>query len=298
MHLYVPTYVSTFGKWSYDAQRYAWAVFPLGADWLFTYTFVLGGEMAAKLFNLAVGSATTWLLYLRLRQAVPVSWACLLTAACMSAPMLVLLSASLLVENTLMFFMLAGLLLVDRLDARWRSWLALWILVAALCSIKLQGAIFAAALTLVALWRALRSGQARPPILAWALSVPLSDAGAATLRNGVLDHGQPALSVLQRDFQVAIFCLPAELCRSQMGARLGARQRLGYDVSIVEVPGNGKPWCAGLPRVDHRPAGACGDADQADARDDPGGCRGAVLPRGRRIVRPVTSATSVRCFPS
>jgi len=172
MHLYVPTYIATFGKWSYDAQRYAWAVFPLGADWLFTYAFVVGGEMAAKLLNFALGGATTVLLYLQLRRTVPVSWASLLTAACMSAPIMVLLSTSLLVENTLMFLMLAGLLLVDRLDGRWRSWLALWTVVAALCSIKLHGAIFATALTLVALWRALR-GQARPPALAWVLSVPL-----------------------------------------------------------------------------------------------------------------------------
>jgi hypothetical protein len=170
MHLYVPGYVSTYGKWNYDAAQYAWAAFPLGADWLFSYAFVLGGEMAAKLLNLMFGAATSWLLYLQLRGVVSAGWAGLLASASMSAPILVLGSTSLLVENTLMFFMLAGYVLLERLDKRWQSWLGFWLILAALCSVKLQGAIFAAALTVVALWRVWQSPEVRPRGAAWVLA--------------------------------------------------------------------------------------------------------------------------------
>lgn len=53
LHLFVPSYVEANQAWNFDPSRYVWTLMPLLADWAYTIVYLLGGEAAAKLVNLA-----------------------------------------------------------------------------------------------------------------------------------------------------------------------------------------------------------------------------------------------------
>ncbi len=52
-HLAVPALVSSNHSWAFDVSRHIWAVMPLSSDWLYTWTYMLGGEFASRLTNYA-----------------------------------------------------------------------------------------------------------------------------------------------------------------------------------------------------------------------------------------------------
>ena len=52
MHLEVATEMSRDHRFAFDVKTRAWAVMPLGADWLYAIAYQLAGESAAKLANL------------------------------------------------------------------------------------------------------------------------------------------------------------------------------------------------------------------------------------------------------
>jgi hypothetical protein len=51
MHLVIARALELYDQWHFHAGDYAWAVQPMGANWLFGWAYVLGGEYAAKLLN-------------------------------------------------------------------------------------------------------------------------------------------------------------------------------------------------------------------------------------------------------
>ena len=53
VHLFVPAYVEANQAWNFDPGRYVWTLMPLLADWAYTIGYLLGGEAAAKLVNMA-----------------------------------------------------------------------------------------------------------------------------------------------------------------------------------------------------------------------------------------------------
>lgn len=52
MHLFVPGHMAHRAMWGFDAETYAWAVMPMLADWLFSVSYILAGEQAARLANI------------------------------------------------------------------------------------------------------------------------------------------------------------------------------------------------------------------------------------------------------
>jgi hypothetical protein len=159
LHLAVPTYVASHGQWSFDPWRWNWALMPMGAHWLYTASYLLGGEAATRLLNVSLHGAVVVLLYLELRERLGGTWAAVLAALCSATPLAFLQSASLYVENTLSLMVLAASILL------WRSWrrnvwydgALLGLLVGAALATKLLAAFAALALVPLAAWSLARS---------------------------------------------------------------------------------------------------------------------------------------------
>ena len=100
MHFLIPSQVATFGHWTYDPTL-AFAFFPIGADYLFSFAMALGGEPAAKLLNLAILLLTAALLHDIVREEHGARHASLAVILFLGIPMTSIVTASLFVENTL-----------------------------------------------------------------------------------------------------------------------------------------------------------------------------------------------------
>src|SRR6185295_15853132 len=111
MHLQFPQLLAAHHLWTFDATRYAWAVMPLGGDFEFAAAYLLGGEGAARLLNLAFGIIVCHLTYrlirLYARREIAIASVCLLA----SMPLAFLVTGSLFVENLWIAYLLAALLL-------------------------------------------------------------------------------------------------------------------------------------------------------------------------------------------
>ncbi|MDE0000417.1 MAG: hypothetical protein OXP09_21340 [Gammaproteobacteria bacterium] len=115
VHLFVPGYVEANHAWDFDPARYVWTLMPLLADWAYTIGFLLGGEAAAKLVNLAFLMACAHLV----RQLVltlggserGADWGALVL---LSTPLTFLLGSALYAEPFWSAYLLAGALFVFR----------------------------------------------------------------------------------------------------------------------------------------------------------------------------------------
>jgi hypothetical protein len=92
MHLAIPMSVAAHHQWVFDVRQTAWAVMPLNADWCFTAAYLLGGEMAARLFNFGMLLVICAGIYSIVRSP-------LLVAIFAASPIVQLLTGSLFVEN-------------------------------------------------------------------------------------------------------------------------------------------------------------------------------------------------------
>ncbi len=54
MHLFIPSQLALLHKWSFDVTSYVWATIPLMGDWLFSISYMLAGERAARLHNVGL----------------------------------------------------------------------------------------------------------------------------------------------------------------------------------------------------------------------------------------------------
>jgi hypothetical protein len=61
VHLFIPAHLLQRHQWGFDATTYVWAVIPLMSDWIFSMTYMLGGETAARLTNVGFIFALSWL---------------------------------------------------------------------------------------------------------------------------------------------------------------------------------------------------------------------------------------------
>jgi hypothetical protein len=115
MHLFVPAQLAQRHVWAFDVSKYVWAVMPMLADWIFGAAYMLGGETAARLLNVALLAAIALLARELVRWcgggARAQRWAVLLL---LSTPLTFAVGSSLFIEITWTAFVLAGLLALLR----------------------------------------------------------------------------------------------------------------------------------------------------------------------------------------
>jgi len=99
IHLVVPEYMRVAHRWHFDVTRHLQAVMPKGANWLYSLCYFLGGEFAARLFNLTVLLAIVALLISTIRRWLALAPALLLAALFAATPLAQLVTGSLFVEN-------------------------------------------------------------------------------------------------------------------------------------------------------------------------------------------------------
>ncbi len=114
MHLAVPANIAANHVMTFDPARTLWAVMPMGADFIFSIAYMLGGEMAARLLNFAILLMLLGLLHAAVRRSVSPGLAWLLVTLFATTPMVQLVTGSLLVEN------LQAALILGMMTALWR----------------------------------------------------------------------------------------------------------------------------------------------------------------------------------
>ena len=113
MHLVIPRALELFGYWHFDAREYAWAVQPMGANWLFGWAYVLAGEYAAKLLN-AVFLLLICGVIIEAR-VVSKRLGLFAVAILVLTPLTFLETASLFVDNALTLFVVAAVIFAARI---------------------------------------------------------------------------------------------------------------------------------------------------------------------------------------
>lgn len=121
MHLVVPAYVLVNHLWSFDFQNIVWAVMPMGGDWAFTAVYLLGGEFAARLLNLAALLVNVAFLVCVVRASVPRPLSYLAAATFASVPVVQLVTGSLFVENIWACTAMAAVVCIARFHESGRS---------------------------------------------------------------------------------------------------------------------------------------------------------------------------------
>ena len=112
MHMVIPTRLLTEHRWAYDVREFAWAVMPMGGDWLYSIGWLLAGEACARLLNFALLVLIVWTLWERLHARVPGWVTALLLAAFSSTPLVQRVTGSLYVENVTAVLLLGSVLLL------------------------------------------------------------------------------------------------------------------------------------------------------------------------------------------
>lgn len=149
VHLFIPSQMATFGRWLYDPFHYAFSFMPAAGDFLYAHLFLFGGEEAAKFFNFTLLPLLGIAVY---RLALLFSSSLLSLAAValfFSAPITVLTSSQLYVENTLALWLAgAALFLLER-----KNIFFFGVVAGAALATKLIALPLIALLALVALWQ-------------------------------------------------------------------------------------------------------------------------------------------------
>lgn len=116
MHLFIPTHLSVWHQWGFDADTYVWAVMPLLGDWIFTIGYMLAGETAVRLTNVGFIFVLGWLVRDLVLwaggSANGAKWAALIF---ISTPLTFTESSSLFIESVWAAFVVAGTFALLRL---------------------------------------------------------------------------------------------------------------------------------------------------------------------------------------
>ncbi|MGE5625416.1 MAG: glycosyltransferase family 39 protein [Bacillota bacterium] len=154
-HLYVSSYISTYGQWSFDVQKYVWGVEPLAADYLFGTVYLLSDASGAQFLNVLVTLLTAGLIYAASRPRAGTLNALLAATAWLAMPILLQLAQSLYAEGFLGLFAFACFVYLN--DERmteskpWWAGLVAGLLAGAAVAVKLTGWVFAPAYLLFVL---------------------------------------------------------------------------------------------------------------------------------------------------
>ena len=176
VHLALPAQALRDAQWQFDFQQAAWSLMPAGADVLFTAVYLLGGEHAAHLWNAALLGLIAAMIAQAAQRWVPKPHAYLAAALFLSTPLVQLVTASLLVENTWAALILAAVLALLRyLDSAGRRDL---LFTAAFCgaamAVKYGALAFAAPILIVGAIAAARRREGRTSFAAAALALVLA----------------------------------------------------------------------------------------------------------------------------
>jgi len=115
MHLAIPANLAAHHRMTFEPSRYIWSVMPMGADWIYSIVYQLGGEAASRLVNLAMLLALEAMLYGAARRWLTRPAALLVAALFATTPLVQLVTGSLFVENVLAALVLAMLASIWRL---------------------------------------------------------------------------------------------------------------------------------------------------------------------------------------
>jgi hypothetical protein len=115
MHLAIPANIAAHRQMTFEPSRFIWSVMPMGADWIYSIVYQIGGEAASRLADFAMLLAMVTLLYGAARRWLTRPAALLATALFATTPMVQLVTGSLFVENLLAALILALLAAIWRL---------------------------------------------------------------------------------------------------------------------------------------------------------------------------------------
>ena len=148
MHLAIPADIARHHVLTFQPDRFVWAAMPMGGDFTYAIVYQLGGEMAARLLNLALFALLLALLHSAVRRHAGPGTAWLLVTLFAATPLAHLVTGELFVEN-----LLASLLLGAFLAAGCGAFLAAAILGGAALATKLGALPFLVFLALYAAWK-------------------------------------------------------------------------------------------------------------------------------------------------
>lgn len=106
VHLNIASSVFYHHRWAFDFNTAIWAFMPMGGDWIYTITFMLGGEFGARLTNYSFFLLGGALLFWTIKNSCSKEIAFLLTALFVSLPLTQLETGSLFIDNIWMTFLL------------------------------------------------------------------------------------------------------------------------------------------------------------------------------------------------
>ncbi len=143
-HLVFAARLASEHGWTFDVQKFTWAVFPTGGESMFGLAYLLGGEAAARLLNFALLAAMCWMLHERLHIRVPGWIAAALAGGLATLPLTQMVTGSLSMENWVAAYMLGAVLML-RLHKKQQRGIYAWIAAAfagAACACNLSGFVF------------------------------------------------------------------------------------------------------------------------------------------------------------
>jgi hypothetical protein len=143
-HLVFAAHLANEHVWTFDVQKFTWAVFPTGGESMFGLAYLLGGEGAARLLNFALLAAMCWMLHERLHIRVPGWIAAALSGGLATLPITQMVTGSLSIENWVAAYMLGAVLML-RLHKKERRSIYAWVSAAfagAACACNLSGFVF------------------------------------------------------------------------------------------------------------------------------------------------------------
>lgn len=195
MHLVIPARMAQAHHWPFDPAEFAWALMPMGGDWVWTIGWQLGGEAGARLMNLLLLALLARIVGAGAGRALPPWPAALLTGAFLSTSLVQHVTGSLFVENaTALWLTAAAVVLAGSGLAGGRARMAFGLLLGMAAATKFGALAFVVPLLAGAAWATgwLAAAQA----LLWA-----APAGVFPYVNAWLRTGNPLFPFFNKVFR-------------------------------------------------------------------------------------------------
>jgi hypothetical protein len=173
MHLAVAANVAHRHLYTLQPATHVWSVMPKGADFVYSIAYILGGEFAARLLNLAMLVLLVALLYRALRNTCSRAVGLFLAGLFATTPLVQLVTGSLFVENMLAAMVFGTFLAIWEFGdtGRKRFLYTAALLAGAAVATKLWAAVFLAVGAPFVLWEVLRRKALAPAFLALLLAL-------------------------------------------------------------------------------------------------------------------------------
>lgn len=153
MHMVIPARMSVAHRWPFDVDEFAWAVMPMGGDWVWTIAWQVGGEACARLLNVVLLLMIVWIVARAARPVLPEWPAALLAGAFLATPLVEHATGSLFVENaTALWITAAAAVLFETNLAGARAQAAFGLFCGMALATKFGAAAFILPLAAAAVW--------------------------------------------------------------------------------------------------------------------------------------------------